>query len=173
MIFRRRHDRPDPHERTAERIQAGLEPFEPLPPGLQRYDRKQLIWLLILGGVTVAVLRDGLGRGAPPVDGSCTRPAFAFDRDEVGQQSGVVKWSVAGPSGASVFVTVDSTSIESGHLLGPVELKDCKASGRFGVVLPGAVLLTDGSHVLRVFLRLPDGTVQLLGSRPLTVNAPR
>jgi len=169
----RRRDRPDPHERAAERIQAALEPFEPLPPGLQRFDRKRLVFLLILGAVTVAILRDGLGRGAPPVSGSCTHPAFAFDRSEVAQQGGVVKWSAAGPSGASVFVTVDSTSIDSGHLLGPVVLKDCKASGRFGVVLQGGVLLKDGSHVLRVFLRQPDGTVKLVGTKPLQVNAPR
>jgi hypothetical protein len=166
VIGRRRRDRPDPHELAAERLEAGLEPFEPLPPTLRHPDRKRLLLYLVLGAVTVAILRDGLGRGAPPVTGSCTHAAFAFDRSEV-REDGVVKWSVAGPSGAEVFVTADSTTVDAGRLLGPVTLRDCKASGRFGVVLK------DGTHVLRVFLRDPDGATRVLGQRTLEVNAPR
>jgi hypothetical protein len=166
VIGRRRRGRPDASELAAERLQAGREPFEPLPPTLRRLDRKRLLLYLVLGAVTVAVLRDGLGRGAPPVKGSCTQPAFAFDRTEV-REDGVVKWSVAGPPDAQVVITADSTTADGGRLLGPVTLQGCKASGRFGVVLQ------DGTHVLRVFLRQPDGTTQVIGTRTIVVNAPR
>jgi hypothetical protein len=166
VIGRRHREQPDPHELAAERLQAGLEPFEPLPAPLRRTDRKKLLLYVVLGAVTVAVLRDGLGRGAPPVKGSCTQPAFAFDRGSV-REDGVVKWSVAGPSGAQVFVTAGSTTVDNGKLLGPVTLKRCKASGLF------AVPLKDGKYVLRVFLRQPDGSTRVIGQRTLEVDAPR
>lgn len=165
MLRRRRGDRPDPHELAAERMRTGLEPFEPLPPQLRRYDRKRLLVMVLMGALVVAVLRDGLGRGAPPVDGSCTRPAYAFDRDEVGQ-AGVIKWSAAGPTGSYVIVTADSPSPDAHRLLGPLPLKDCRASGLFGVPL------SDGSHVLRVFLRRPDGATSVIGERRVEVNLP-
>jgi hypothetical protein len=41
------------------------------------------------------------------------------------------------------------------------------ASGRFGVPL------SDGDHVLRVFLLGTDGATSLVGSQKLVVNAPR
>ena len=97
----------------------GLEPFEPLPPDPRRTDRKRLLLYVVLGVVVIGVLRDGLGRGAPPVHGSCTKPAFALDRAEV-RQYGVVKWSVAGPSGAQVVITADNASAGTGRLLGPL-----------------------------------------------------
>jgi hypothetical protein len=164
--LRRERDRPDPHELAAERLSDGLGPYEPLPPQLERYDRKRLLLLVVLGGITVAVLRDGLGRGAPPVAGSCTKPAFSFDRDRI-RVDLALKWAVAGPSGSSVIVTADSTSADEGRLLGPVELRGCKADGLFGVPL------SDGTHVLRVFLRAPDGTTALLGQQDLEVDVPR
>ena len=167
MALRRRRPEPlDPHELAAARLRGGLEPFEPLPPDPRPIDRKKLLFYVLLGVVVVGVLRDGIGRWAPPVHGSCTSPAFALDRDEVGQY-GVVKWAVAGPTGAQVVITADTTSATSGRLLGPLPLKQCKASGRFGVPL------SDGDHVLRVFLREPDGGTSLLGTQKLVVNAPR
>ncbi|HUR51572.1 MAG TPA: hypothetical protein VMZ11_05570 [Mycobacteriales bacterium] len=165
-MLRRRPDRPDPHELAAERLRASLEPSVPLPPELHRRDRKRLVLWVVMGALAVAVLRDGLGRGAPDVKGSCDRPAFAFDHDEV-RQDGVVKWSVTGPTGSSVVVTADSTTPDSGRLLGPVRLKGCKGSGRFGAPL------TDGDHVLRVFLLQEGEQPQQIGSRTLTVNAAR
>jgi hypothetical protein len=164
--WRKRPDPPDPHELAAERLRGGLEPFEPLPSGLARFDRKRLVLFVIMGGLMVAILRDGIGRGAPPVDGSCTKPGFAFDRSSV-RVDGAVKWAVAGPTGSAVIVTADSESAGVGRLVGPVALKDCKASGRFGVPL------TDGNHVLRVFLRSADGVVTPLGEKPLEVDGPR
>jgi hypothetical protein len=166
MLRRRRPEPLDPHELAAARLRSGLEPFEPLPPNPRPIDRKRLLFYALVGVVVVGVLRDGLGRGAPPVDGSCTKPAFALDREEVGQY-GVVKWSVAGPSGAQVVITADTTSTAIGRLLGPLPLKQCKASGRFGVPL------SDGDHVLRVFLQEPGGATTLVGSQKLVVNAPR
>jgi hypothetical protein len=163
--LRRERDQPDLNELAAERLRTGIEPFEPLPPQLRRYDRKRLLMFIVMGALAVAILRDGLGRGAPPVTGSCTQPGFAFDRQSVVEE-GVVKWAVVGPTGASVIVTADSTSPDQGRLLGPVPLKDCKADGRFGVPLK------DGTHVLRVFLRSPDGAVSQLGSKSLEVDAP-
>lgn len=164
MLRRRRPDAPDLHEQAASRMRAGLEPFEPLPPDPRPVDRKRLLFFILVGVVVVGVLRDGLGRGAPAVHGSCTKPAFALDRSEVGQY-GVVKWSVAGPTGDQVVITADAASAASGRLLGPVPLKQCKASGRFGVPL------SDGNHVLRVFL-LDAGATRLVGSQKLVVNAP-
>jgi hypothetical protein len=163
--FRRQREQPDLNELAAERIRTGIEPFEPLPPQLRRYDRKRLFVFVVMGALAVAILRDGLGRGAPPVTGSCTQPGFAFDRTSTPVE-GAVKWAVVGPTGSFVIVTADSTSPDRGRLLGPVPLRDCKADGRFGVPLK------DGDHVLRVFLRAPDGTVTLLGSKPLEVDAP-
>ena len=89
-MLRKRRDKPDAHELAAERLQGGLEPFVPLPPELKRYDRKRLVLYLVLGAITVAAFRDGIGRGAPPVKGSCSQPAFAFDREEV-REEGVIK----------------------------------------------------------------------------------
>lgn len=66
-----------------------------------------------------------------------------------------------------MFVIADGTTVDSGRLLGPVILKDCKASGRFGVPLK------DGTHVLHVILRAPDGTTKEVGSKPVEVDAPR
>jgi hypothetical protein len=166
VIGRRHRDQPDASEQAAARLRAGLEPFEPLPPDPRPINRKKLLLYVFLGVLVVGVLRDGLGRGAPSVDGSCTRPAFALDRSEVGQY-GVVKWSVAGPTGAQVVITADTTTTSTGRLLGPLPLKQCKASGRFGVPL------SDGDHVLRVFLLGTDGATSLVGSQKLVVNAPR
>ena len=166
MRLRRERDKPDHSELAAERLRGGLEAFEPLPPTLRRYDRKRLLLFVVLGALVVAVIRDGVGKGAPPVSGSCTRPGFAFDRTSV-RTDGAVKWAVAGPTGSSVIVTADSESPGTGRLLGPVPLKGCKADGRFGVPLE------DGDHVLRVFLRAPDGAVTLVGKKPLEVDGPR
>lgn len=166
MLRRRRTEALDLHEQAAARLRTGLEPFEPLPPDPRPTDRKRLLLYLLIGVVVVGVLRDGIGRGAPPVKGSCTQPGFALDRSEVGQY-GVVKWAVAGPTGAQVVITADTTTTESGRLLGPLPLKQCRASGRFGVPL------SDGDHVLRVFLREPDGATSLVGTQKLVVNAPR
>jgi hypothetical protein len=163
VAFRRSRGRPDPHEYAAERLGAGIGPFEPLPEELRRSHRRRIILYVVIGLVVVAVLRDGLGRGAPPVHGSCTKPAFAFDRDEV-RQDGVVKWSVAGASGSYVIITADSASAASGRLLGPLPLKHCGASGRFGVPL------REGDHVLRVFLRSPSGATSLVGSQKVVVS---
>ncbi|HUR13618.1 MAG TPA: hypothetical protein VM097_03905 [Mycobacteriales bacterium] len=165
-LRRRRPEKLDLHEQAAQRMRAGLEPFEPLPPDPRRIDRKRLLLYVFVGAVLVAVFRDGLGRGAPPVEGSCTKPAFALDRVEVAQY-GVVKWSVAGPTGAQVVITADTPSADTGRLVGPLPLKQCKASGRFGIPL------ADGDHVLRVFLRQVDGTTTLVGQQTLTVNVPR
>ena len=165
MIGRRHRERPDPHELVAERIRAGLEPFEPLPPEIRRKDNKKLLIWFGLAVVVIALLRNGPGQGAPAVKGSCTRPAFAFDRTSV-RYYGTVKWSVAGPSGAQVFITADSPSVDAGKLLGPVTLRSCKASGLFGVPLK------NGRHVVRVFLRQPDGSTRVLGTRSLEVHAP-
>ncbi len=163
LPWRRR--RPDPFEQVAERIEAGRKPFEALPPDPRRIDRKRLIMYVVVGALLVAVLRDGLGRPAPPVQGSCAKPGFALDRVEV-TEGAVIKWSVAGPSGSQVVITADTTSPETGRLLGPVPVKDCKASGRFGVPLP------DGDHVLRVFLLNADGSTTVVGTQKLVVNAP-
>ena len=166
MLRRRRPEPLDPHELAAARLRSGLEPFEPLPPDPRPIDRKRLLFYLLIGVVVVGVLRDGIGRGAPPVKGSCTQPGYALDRKEVGQ-NGVVKWAVAGPTGAQVVITADTVTPATGRLLGPLPLKQCRASGRFGVPL------TDGDHVLRVFLRDPDGSTSLVGTQKLVVNAPR
>jgi hypothetical protein len=166
MLRRRRPEPLDPHELAAARLRGGLEPFEPLPPDPRPIDRKRLLLYVLVGVVVVGVLRDGLGRGAPAVHGSCTKPAFALDRSEVGQY-GVVKWSVAGPSGARVVITADTVTPATGRLLGPLPLKQCRASGRFGVPL------SDGDHVLRVYLSEPDGGTSLVGTQKLVVNAAR
>lgn len=169
-MFRRKPQDLDQSELAYERLSSGVGPYEPLPPGLQRFNRKQLLVYALLLVLVVAVFRDGIGRPPPEADGSCSRPAFAFDQTEV-RVDGVVKWSVAGPTGSRVVVGADTTTVPTtvaeGKLLGPVALQDCKASGRFGVPL------TDGEHQLRVFLIAPDGTVTTLGPHALTVNGPR
>ena len=163
MLRRRR--RPDPAELAYERLRAEAEPRVPLPPRLQRVDRKRLVVYAFLVLVVGAVVKDGLGRGAPRVDGSCTSPGFAFDRTEV-LQDHAGKWAVAGPSGAQVVITADSDNPAVGRLLGPLTVQHCHGDGRFGVPL------TDGDHVLHVFLLRPSAAPQQLGTARLTVNAP-
>ena len=165
-MTRRRRDRPDPYERAAQRMRDELQPFEPLPEALHRFNPARLGLYVLLALVAFALLRAGSDRDAPAVDGSCIRPGFAFDHHDI-RAGGALRWAVAGPTGATVVVTADSTSIDDGTLVGPVVLRGCKASGVTGIPLKS------GEHVLRVFLRRPDGTVQLLGSRPLEVNARR
>ena len=163
---RRRHDRPDSHELAAERLNAGVGPYEPLPAELKNYNGKRLMMLAALG-IFVALLLGGRhGSSGPPVTGSCAKPGFSFDKTSI-RYYGAVRWSVAGPDGSSVIITADSTSADSGRLAGPVPINECKASGRMGVPLKG------GSHLLRVFLRSADGTDTLLGQKALQVNAPR
>lgn len=162
---RRRFDRPDPHELAAERLNAGLGPYEPLPEQLRRYNGKRIVLLAALALVAAVVIGGHNGASRPPVSGSCSKPAFAFDHTEI-RYYGAVKWSVAGPSGSSVIITGDSESADRGRLAGPVPIKDCKADGRMGVPLDG------GRHVVRVFLRSPDGRDTVLGTASLLVNAP-
>jgi hypothetical protein len=163
VAFRR--PRRDPSEIAYERLRADAEPRIVLPARVHQVDRKRLAVYAVLFVLVVAVFRDGIGRGAPEVEGSCDRPAFALDRTEV-RQDYVVKWAVRGPSGAQVVITANSADPAAGRLLGPLPLKDCHADGRFGVPLP------DGEHLLRVFLQT-GGTTTLLGDQELTVNAPR
>lgn len=163
--MRVRRTRPDPSEQAYDRLTAPAAPYEPLPPRLHRVSRRRLLVYAFLFVMVVAVFRDGVGRGAPDVDGSCERPAFAFDHTEVVEDR-AVKWAVAGPAGTSVVITADSATADRGRLLGPVPLRGCAASGRFGA------RLKDGDHVLRVFLLRPNGSSLLVGQQTLTVNAP-
>ena len=164
--MRLRRHRPDASELAYERMRPDLEPVVPLPPSLHRVSRRRLLVYAAMFVMVLGVLRGGLGRGAPPVDGSCDRPGFAFDRVAVDQDR-PVKWSVAGPDGTDVVITANSTSPGQNVVLGPLPLEDCGASGRFGV------RLGDGDHVMRVFLLRPDGGSTLVGQQTLTVNAPR
>jgi hypothetical protein len=164
MRFRR--DKPDPSEQAYARLNPPAAPYEPLPPRLHQFDRKRLLVYAVLLVVVVAVLRDGLGRGAPEVDGSCDSPGFAFSTSDVTQDA-PVKWAVKGPAGTQVVITADSTDAARNRVLGPVPLAGCAAEGRFGARLP------DGEHLMRVFLLRPDGTSSLVGLTTLTVNAPR
>ena len=158
-------DRPDQHELAAERMAAGLGPFEPLPETLRRFDRKRQVLLFLLGAIALLLYRGAQTGGPPSASGSCTRPAFDFDHTSV-RYYGTVRWSVAGPAGSSVVITADSASVTTGRLAGPVALKDCRAQGRFGVPLP------DGTHLIRVFLVSGDGTTTVLGTKDLVVHAP-
>lgn len=144
-------------------MRAELEPYEPLPEGLKRFSPRRLMVYVLLAVVAVAVVRAGSGKEALEVDGSCTDPGFAFDRSAVRQER-LVTWSVAGLTGAQVIVTADSASADEGQVQPPVTLTDCKATGRFRVTLD------EGNHVLRVFLREPDGTTRAVGTHPLEVD---
>ena len=143
-----------------------LQPFEPLPDALHRFNPARLGLYVLLAIVAFALLRAGSGRDAPAVDGSCIRPGFAFDHHEI-RHGGVLRWAVAGPTGATVVVTADSTGVEDGTLFGPVALRGCKASGATGITLK------DGDHVLRVFLSGPNGSYRPIGEHALVVTARR
>lgn len=161
-----RRGRPDPSEQAYDRLTAPAAPYEPLPAQLRRFDLKRWLLYAVLLFVVVAVFRDGVGRGAPEVDGACDRPAFALDKAEVDQDA-PVKWAVKGPTGDQVVITANSASPSTGRVLGPLPLEGCAADGLFGASLP------DGEHVIRVFLLRPDGSHVVLGQKVLTVNAPR
>lgn len=166
MARQRRHDRPDPHELAAARMRAAYGPYEPLPNELRRLNSRKLLVYVALAVGIAALLSGRLGTGAPQVRGSCTEPAAALDRDDVGQ-FGLVSWSVAGPSGSEVVLTADAAGPDTGRLQPPVPVRDCKATGRF------SARLSEGEHVVRVFLRQADGSTRLLTTERLVVNAAR
>lgn len=166
MARQRRFDRPDPHELAAQRMRAAYGPYEPLPNELRRLNSKKVLVYAALAVAVVALLSSELGGGSPQVKGSCTEPAAALDRKDV-TQFGLVSWSVAGPTGAEVVLTADAATPDAGQLQPPVPVKDCKAEGRF------AARLSDGEHVVRVFLRQTDGSTRLLTTETLVVNAAR
>ncbi len=168
-FWRREPERLDPHELGARRSDPGLAAFEPLPPNPRRVGTKNLLAYFVLGVLVVALIREGAGRGGPPVDGSCTKAAFALDKTDVASY-GVLKWSATGPADSKVVFAIDTstlpTSAGNGLLLGPVALTGCRAHGRFGVPVAA------GDHVVTVFTVRPGGAAVVLGTAKLTVNPP-
>jgi hypothetical protein len=159
----------DPHELGARRSDPTLAALEPLPPAPRRTSTRHLLLYFALGVLALAILRDGVGRSAPMVTGSCTMPSFALDKTEV-PAFGVIKWSAAGPADASVVIGFDTstvpTAIEQGKLAGPVALTGCAATGRFG--MRGSA----GDHVLTVFLVARDGSSRILKTQKIVVTGP-
>jgi len=158
----------DPHELGARRSDPTIAALEPFPPAPRRTSTKRLMAYFVVGVIVVAVLRDGAGRGAPAVTGSCMSPAFALDKSEV-RSYGVLKWSATGPADAHLVIGVDTlrvpTTFTEGKLAGPVALRDCKATGRFGMRAP------EGDHVLTIFLVAADGSSRALATRKIVVDA--
>ena len=120
-----------------------------------------------MGVVVVALLRDGIGSGAPTLAKSCAKAAYALSADSVRPQ-GVLKWSATGPAEASVVFAIDVSAVpDAGSddlLAGPIPLTGCERHGQFGVAAPS------GEHVVSVFLVGPDGTTTTVGTSELTVD---
>lgn len=157
----------DPYALGAANSDPALVGMQPLPPAPQRLHPKRLLAYFVALVLVVAVFREA--GGPPKAGGSCTKPAAALDKDEV-RQYGVLKWSASGPAGSSVVIGADTTTVpttlEQGKLSGPTAVKDCAASGLFGVRLP------EGKHVLRVFLVGRNGTASVAATKDVTVTAP-
>jgi hypothetical protein len=166
----KREPPPDPFERMARRTdpQYGqLGPVNDVPlPGLRG---KNLLLLFFAGVIVVALFREGPAGGRPQLEKSCTKAAYKLSREDV-PRYGVVRWSAAGPSDASVVFALDTTTVPpagSDHLLaGPLPLTGCLRTGLFGV------RADEGVHRVAALLVRADGTSTVLGSSSLRVNAP-
>lgn len=167
-LFRKEPELLDPHELGMRRSDPALGALEPLPPGPPRIAPLKLLAYFAIGVVVVAVLRDGVGGGAPAVTGSCTMPAFALNKESI-RSNGALKWSATGPADATVVIGLDTTSVpstrEDGKLSGPTALKDCKADGLFGVRAP------DGRHQVTAYLVKADGTSSVVSTSTIIVEA--
>jgi hypothetical protein len=167
---RRRHAEPiDPHELAAHRLDPTLGPSLPVPLPRKRVSPLRLLGYFALAVAVLALVTGNVGRHAPEVDGSCTKPGLAFDRTSVRSQA-PVRWAAKGPADARVVIGIDTTALPGtraeGRLAGPVPLEDCAADGLFGVPVK------PGDHVLTAFLVSPDGTARVLRTQRLEVTDP-
>ena len=97
------------------------------------------------------------------------KPSYKLSREDV-PRYGVVRWSAAGPSEASVVFALDTTTVPAVGtdqlLAGPLPLTGCLRTGQFGVRAEA------GEHKVSVLLVRADGTSTVLGSSQLTVEDP-
>jgi hypothetical protein len=148
-------DEPDAYERAAQRIDADRrsrelgDPIPVLPPGLATPlpDRRKMRRTLYLIGVLLVVLvvgRLAASSHAPELARSCTTLQIAVSPTEVRPGAGV-KWSVTGPSGRPITVTVGGKRVSRPG----IALADCRAAAAFLVptLAPGEYKITvsDGS----------------------------
>jgi hypothetical protein len=161
----------DPHEFGARRSTPELAGIDPIPRLFSsRFSPKNLLLYFVLGVVVVAFVRAGVGRPQPKVARSCTTPAFELVNTEV-KQYGVIKWSATGPNGTRVVFVMDAngstavpTTAEAGLLAAPGPLKDCQASGRFGI------RAGEGDHVVTALAVAADGTATVIGTEKILVS---
>jgi hypothetical protein len=156
----------DPYEIGARNSDPELGALQPLPPAPKRMRPMPLLGLLLGIAAVLAIAQGSVGGAPPEVQGSCAEPAFALSTEQV-DQFAVVRWSAAGPSGATVVLGVDVTSPPGPDaLLGRRELVACGASGQFGLRVP------PGEHTVTAFLVGTDGSVTTVGSRKVLVTEP-
>lgn len=158
MTGRRRFTKPDAYEVTVRDQQT----TEALPPRSLR--PLKVLALFAVFAVVFALGRNGLPGDGPAVDGGCDRPALALDQTVI-RQFGSVRWTVAGPAGATVVLAVDSTSVPSEGALVRTVLGSCEAHGVVGI--SGE----PGRHTVTAWV-VVDGQAQVAGTRPLEIVAP-
>jgi hypothetical protein len=161
-----RKDPFDPYELAVSGDDPETEESEPLLPGPRRTKASTLL----IGFVAVVALVAVATRGrldVPAIKASCTTPGFALAGTSV-MRNGLLAWSAVGPTGATVVIGADTstlpTTFAAGRLVGPAKLDSCQVHGRFSVPLPV------GSHTLTVFLVDPAGEATVLGTKQLTVT---
>ncbi len=159
----------DPYEIGARNSDPELGALQPMAPAPPRMPPLKLLGLLAVAGLALAVVQGGIGGSGPSVDGSCSKPAVAFDKDSVDQYA-VVRWKATGPSGSTVVLGLDRAegdlTVPTGEaLVARSVLSECLADGRFGL------RAEPGAHTVTAYL-VTDGTVSVLSTTKLVVTAP-
>ena len=162
-LFRKPEPSLDPFERAARRVDPEYaklaEAAEAVPPRSLRATRL----LVVFAGLVAVVALTQTGGGTHGLHRSCITPAVAVDPAETAYDAPVA-WAVAGPADLRVVLALDSSTVPSAPLAGPVPLTGCLVHGSF------PLQAKKGAHVLRFFLLRPDGTVARTLTRRLTAD---
>lgn len=158
---------PDAYELAVARAVDAPRPEDEAPPLPDGRRMRRVMLYVVLAGLGVALVRGGLGGGAPAVPGSCEHPALALQPNTV-RVEGSVRWTLSGPRDIEVVLALDRTTApaktDAGWLAGPVRLDGCVARGVF------AASDQAGDHTVRVFVVSP-GKERVLAQQPLAVGA--
>jgi hypothetical protein len=167
MPGRRRQPDWDPYEFGARRSDPELAALEPIAGSPPRVRTSTVLLVAVAAVAFVLFSRGTFGRDhpGPAVTGSCTSPAVSLSKDTT-RTYGALEWSATGPSGSSVVIGLDTTSLPGAadRLSAPVPLTGCRAHGRVGV--HGAV----GPHRLTFFAVAPDGSATVLATKAVHIT---